>query len=1158
MIDTSFIRSVVEGMKKQRQRPEEGTDELTQEYKKLTPGQTNEDTDKDEPGTQGDQAEYQKKRKEIANKFGVESCSALKDEKERKACYAALDAAHVSDDEEEDEDDDPVGKNEEVEYDEKKMKALAKKDKLIGKMMKTTSAKTVFNSEVLGNSSMEKAYQKEAVDEAKQGHALVVDGKVVARGSKSELLKKAKKDGVKLDPKGNQNFLTYTGKEVGDSWKEEVEVDESTAEYAKSLEKIANDRALKMLSKSERGNLKKIAALLDKEKKEEVEIEEGKPSRKLAQRDVGMECQECGKKFRSKLSTLQYGKTKCPKCKSTDIDFSYGESVEEEVELDEMNWAVGGVYHQEFKNGDKVYFRADSVQKNKRWKGLSVDEFGGRQKKAKNASADEKQQGWVTTPKNEIPKGLKEEVEVEEGAKFSASQLDTLKTEYSKLQKINPESPAYKKMKAALGKMSKEQLKQIKDAKIKFMQFTASELLRKMGEEVEIDEGVSEKDYDSLKKGDTVTIEYKGAMSSGKLSFKVTAKNIVGKAKVGKVTLQSTKNPKGVKHFLYKRGDKVSFAQGDMAASVVKYTIEEVDLDEKKSGTGYQLYHKDFSSAMQHAYVHAKKKGFIVDPKEIDDKVATGPKKPSSGKTNRYILGTDKKKNVHIQVANLDNKRYELNMYIESKNDHLGKVKNILERINLNEVGLDERGVETPDEWEKRTGKKPTKQTFDKAQADKKKDAFLKAYQGSKERETKKQVSRKYVSKKGGGSTTKDTAWDSPDYVSMKDIKKFPRSLSSGLGKIVSGAKLQDEKIKLAHHGMIPGMGVTFPGDSVPKLLIEYKVHIFLTGPEPGKVYTDPRYSEPGVDTANYKHWMIVYINEAATGNAALKGKVDWYQRKEFNGKTADEAAKRTLQYLKTKVKRMAKEEIQQEGQAPGVDAHNKVAKQISKDRAVKKKRDHDYEMKWGKKKDTKSVHDKHNEEVVVEREMTDSEKDKREEIVLSLKKKEKEFKERYGDKWKEVMYATATKMAMGEEEDPKSKKKDKINLKPKMDENMKTLKDIRNQMQEHCGECGLVGTEKKIKKEEVKEAITDMGAEVGEQDWDGPHRPENAYPNLNVNFAKFMEEDLEGPYMFEGENYFFDRKMGSWYSVSGEDYVDEDLNKVLSHNYVKTELVKQ
>jgi len=92
---------------------------------------------------------------------------------------------------------------------------------------------------------------------------------------------------------------------------------------------------------------------------------------------------------------------------------------------------------------------------------------------------------------------------------------------------------------------------------------------------------------------------------------------------------------------------------------------EKAKIDEMKSGTGYELYHKDFSSAMQHAYDHAKKKGFVVDPKEIDDKVATGPKKPSSGKTNRYILGTDKKKNVHVQVTNLDNKRYELNMYIE-------------------------------------------------------------------------------------------------------------------------------------------------------------------------------------------------------------------------------------------------------------------------------------------------------------------------------------------------------------------------------------------------------------------------------------------------------------------------------------------------------------
>ena len=88
------------------------------------------------------------------------------------------------------------------------------------------------------------------------------------------------------------------------------------------------------------------------------------------------------------------------------------------------------------------------------------------------------------------------------------------------------------------------------------------------------------------------------------------------------------------------------------------------NINSAKSATGYELYHKDFSGAMQHAYKFAKSKGYTVDPKEIDNKVATGPKRPSKGKTNRYILGTNKKQNAHIQVYNMDNKRYELNMYI--------------------------------------------------------------------------------------------------------------------------------------------------------------------------------------------------------------------------------------------------------------------------------------------------------------------------------------------------------------------------------------------------------------------------------------------------------------------------------------------------------------
>jgi hypothetical protein len=98
---------------------------------------------------------------------------------------------------------------------------------------------------------------------------------------------------------------------------------------------------------------------------------------------------------------------------------------------------------------------------------------------------------------------------------------------------------------------------------------------------------------------------------------------------------------------------------------------EEVELDEAK----YEIYHKDFSSAMQHAYHVAKKHhGITISPKEIDDKVATGPSKPSNGKTNTYRLKGDKGA-VQIQVYNKGgSKPFELNMYKEEVELDEGKI----------------------------------------------------------------------------------------------------------------------------------------------------------------------------------------------------------------------------------------------------------------------------------------------------------------------------------------------------------------------------------------------------------------------------------------------------------------------------------------------------
>ena len=50
-----------------------------------------------------------------------------------------------------------------------------------------------------------------------------------------------------------------------------------------------------------------------------------------------------------------------------------------------------------------------------------------------------------------------------------------------------------------------------------------------------------------------------------------------------------------------------------------------------------------------------------------------------------------------------------------------------------------------------------------------------------------------------------------------------------------------------------------------------------------------------------------------------------------------------------------------------------------------------------------------------IQEELTDEQQAKREEIVLGLKKNSADLKKRYGDRWESVMYAIATKKAMGE-----------------------------------------------------------------------------------------------------------------------------------------------
>ena len=104
-------------------------------------------------------------------------------------------------------------------------------------------------------------------------------------------------------------------------------------------------------------------------------------------------------------------------------------------------------------------------------------------------------------------------------------------------------------------------------------------------EEVELDEMKMNdpklnKIFDKLKKGSKVKLKTSSTISQGKdyVEYIVKSKNTVNKGRVEKITLATVGNEKAVKKFLYKRDGQVTFAIGDMGASIddIKESTNEV------------------------------------------------------------------------------------------------------------------------------------------------------------------------------------------------------------------------------------------------------------------------------------------------------------------------------------------------------------------------------------------------------------------------------------------------------------------------------------------------------------------------------------------------------------------------------------------------------
>jgi len=167
---------------------------------------------------------------------------------------------------------------------------------------------------------------------------------------------------------------------------------------------------------------------------------------------------------------------------------------------------------------------------------------------------------------------------------------------------------------------------------------TAADFRRSRKENV--NEAMSEsqrfKVYNSLKKGDIVSIKYDSSIQKGSkyIPYVVTkGKTKLMKGKIERIILKSPKNPR-FKAYLYNRDGDVSLALGDMAASIVdmkkgkvKESVDERKYNHKKTGDDYL---GGFNSSKGDTEMFADKKGkyyLWVKPKGKKAKYIDLPKR---------------------------------------------------------------------------------------------------------------------------------------------------------------------------------------------------------------------------------------------------------------------------------------------------------------------------------------------------------------------------------------------------------------------------------------------------------------------------------------------------------------------------------------------------
>ena len=459
----------------------------------------------------------------------------------------------------------------------------------------------------------------------------------------------------------------------------------------------------------------------------------------------------------------------------------------------------------------------------------------------------------------------------------------------------------------------------------------------------------------------------------------------------------------------------------------IEALMDDVDLDEAK----YDLYHKDFSTAMQHAYKMAKKMyGITVDPEEIDDKVASGPRKPSEGKTNKYRLKGDKGA-IQIQVYNKGgSKPFELNMYKEE--------------VELDEAMLIGRDYEYD---EKEGVVKISKKNFAKVKKDSKgsdpkkpmmmvltkKGTSLVPVKFTEEVELDERSAAAQARRDARGEFD-DKPEKGDDVATDADKKRGDENIINQLRKALDNPK---HEVRFADG----------KSEVVKPDIVKAALKIFMQLKSNDKRKLQPIYAKSAKSLTSIVSRMmrkmhyegVEEMNEDfRTGRFGVSHSLVDAVKDVIMGKRVNETNKNDKsddgegldavqpKAVKKKFKDRKDKDIDNDGDVDDSDKflHKRrkaVSKAVDKEESKKIKEQDDEDEKETAKKAKKDEPKKNGKEKVevdptldeVKEEMTEAQKAKREEIVKELKKKSGDFKEKYGDRWEDVMYATATKMAM-------------------------------------------------------------------------------------------------------------------------------------------------